>query len=452
MTATLQGGNNRNIALILRLPHEIHYQIFSYFLDADYSNINFIFESPVQTKQWREEMKLLGVERNGIYRSHEHPCTLSLTYPNPISALPKPLLQVSTTFTTIITTVCTAYRSLLSARLSKCLIGQSPYRYINPLAVTPEFLDHLRRGRVIFAGYAINTIPTLTSLPEVVLGAIHWAYFTRTNVSPLYSTTNIIGENLWVRNRPSLDHDPNFYYSLPLLKPFMPDVISKKLPNLQKISMGILKFNNTTNNNNTNNNRNNRNNTSQTSTTKPDALTWLFYKFKRGEISSFELVYENDETTWMKPRDGTKRSLDDVGFSCVDWEPLTRGRGAYTSFIGADTSYFWIPNYSIGPHFIPGTRMYGLLLKMTKLKNKELIKRKRYVRDWDPKGEKESEILEEAVVWKIQSSKAEQENKVVEMLVMEPRRVSWGTGSGNERLPAYTCWCRDCGGRSPGAI
>ncbi|RVD81110.1 uncharacterized protein DFL_008987 [Arthrobotrys flagrans] len=383
-------------------------------------------------------MKSLGVERNGIYRSHDLPCTISLSYPNPESALPPHLLQVSPTFTAIITTVCTAYRSLLSARLSKCLIGQPPYRSINPLAITPEFLYHLGRGRVIFAGYAINTIPTLHGLPEVILEAINWAYFTRTNISPLHSTTNIIGENLWIWNHPSFNHDSvNFYYSLPLLTPFMPDVISRKLPNLRKISMGILKYDNTN---------------PPSTIFKPDALIWLFHKFKTGEISSFEIVYENDESTWMNSRDGTKRILDDVGFSCVDWEPLTRSRGAYTSFIGADTSYFWIPNYTLGPQFIPGTRMYGLLLKMTKLKNKELVKRRRYVREWDPKEEREWEALEEAAVWRVQSSKAEQENKVVEMLVMEPRKVSWSNGNGNERLPAYTCWCRDCGGRSPGAV
>ncbi|KAK6516307.1 hypothetical protein TWF506_006216 [Arthrobotrys conoides] len=384
-------------------------------------------------------MKLLGVERNGIYRSHNLPCTVSISYPNPNFALPPSVLQVSTKLTRIITTICTVYRSLLRNRLSRCLIGQPPYRYINPLAITPEFLDHLKKGRVIFAGYAINTIPTLNSLPEIILKAIHWVYFTRTNISPLYSTTSIIGENLWIQRRTSYDHDPNFYYPLPLLKPFMPDLISKALPNLRKISMGILKFDNTR-----------EPPTTGSLPIKPDALIWLFHKFRTGEISSFEIIYENDENTWMSSRDGTKRSLDDVGFSCVDWEPFTRSRGAYTSFIGADTSYFWIPNYTLGPHFIPGTRMYGLLLKMTKLKNKELAKRRRYVRNWDAKEEREWEALEEAVVWKVQSSKAEQENKVVEMLVMEPRKVSWSTGNGG--LPAYTCWCRDCGGRSPGAV
>ncbi|KAF3166099.1 hypothetical protein TWF225_001044 [Orbilia oligospora] len=382
-------------------------------------------------------MKLLGVERNGIHRSHDLPCTVSISYPNPNFALPSSLLQVSTKFTKILATVCSVYHSLLSARLSKCLIGQPPYRYINPLAITPEFLDHLKRGRIIFAGYAINTIPTLNTLPEIILKTINWVYFTRTNISPIHSTTNIIGENLWVRRRASheISYDLNFYYSLPFLKPFMPDVISKKLPNLRKISMGILKFDNTRG----------IPTASLSSLIKPDALIWLFTKFRTGEISSFEIIYENDESTWMNSRDGTKRSLDDVGFSCVDWEPFARSRGAYTSFIGADKSYFWIPNYTLGPQFIPGTRMYGLLLKMTKLKNKELMKRRRYVRNWDPKEEKEWEALEEAVVWKVQSSRAEQENKVVEMLLMEPRRVSWNDG--NERVPAYTCWCRDCGGR-----
>ncbi|KAK6509022.1 hypothetical protein TWF481_003788 [Arthrobotrys musiformis] len=382
-------------------------------------------------------MKLLGVERNGIYRSHELPCTLSITYPNPISFLPPAILHVSPTYTAIITTVCTAYRTLLKARLSKCLIGQPPYRFINPCAVTPEFLDHLQKGRVIFAGYAINTVPTLNTLPDNILDAITWVYFTRTNISPLHSTTNIIGENPWVRPRGSSFHrDPGFYYSL-LLKPFMPDIISWKLPNLQRISMGTLK----------------PDNPSSSPRSNPDAIIWLFHKFQSGDITSFEIVYENDESTWMGSRDGGGRCLDDVGFSCVDWEPLTRGRGAYASFTGADTSYFWIPNYSLGPQFIPGTRMYGLLLKMARLKNKELARRGKFVRNWDPKEERECEALEEEVVWSVQGSTAEQENKVVEMLVTEPRKVSWSNnGNRKQKVPAYTCWCRDCDGRSPGRL
>ncbi|KAK6536029.1 hypothetical protein TWF281_000275 [Arthrobotrys megalospora] len=374
-------------------------------------------------------MKLLAVERNGIYRSHDLPCTISISCPNLKHSLPKACLQVSNAFTAIVTTISNAYRTHLEARLSKCLAGQTPYRYIDPNAITPEFIEHLTKGRVIFAGYAANNIPTLSTLPESVLQAIRWVYFTRTNISPIHST-NTHGENLWIR--PRLHFDPNFYYLLPGLKPFMPDIISKRLPNLQKISMGMLKIDN-----------------NNLISPKPDALLWMFCKFSSGDVNSFEIVYENDESTWMECRDGSVRSLDDVGFSCVDWEPLARSKGAYTSFIGADTSYFWIPSYRLGPRFIAGTRMYGILLKMMKLKDKELVKRGRYVRNWDPKGERERESLEEAVVWRVHNAEAELENKVVEMLFMEPRKVS---GMNGQAMPAYTCWCRDCGGRSPGGF
>ncbi|KAK6362804.1 hypothetical protein TWF730_000258 [Orbilia blumenaviensis] len=435
---------------------------------------------------------ILMISKNFFFmttQSHELPCTVTISCPNPIYALPPSLLKVCTTLTNIITTTCASYRSLLEARLSKSLTGNPPYRYITPTPtnLSPEFLHHISRGRIIFAGYAVNTIPTLNTLPEAVLNAVSWAYFTRTNIS-LRHSANAFGENMWIR--PSrFGYDQEFYYSLRFLRPFMPDILSLKLPNLQKISMGIPRaYNNTRHhhhhhhhhhhynrnnhnnsiNNSTNNNNNNNNNHNNTTTTTtqqsitPDALIWLFHKFRTQEISSFEIIYENDKSTWMTPRDGSTRSLDDVGFSCVDWEPLTRTRGAYTSFIGGgDTSYFWIPSYTLGPRFITGTRMYGLLLKMTKLKEKELAKRGRYVRNWDPKEEREEEVLEEAVVWKVQNSTAGQENKVVEMLVMEPRKVSWqqnaegGSGSGNgsnQRVPAYTCWCRDCGGRRPDGL
>ncbi|KAF3914743.1 hypothetical protein AA313_de0209533 [Arthrobotrys entomopaga] len=390
---------------LLRLPYELQYQIFSQLVDV---TVNFVFNSPVQLKEWRERAgssHLLANDRivSGPER-RETPCLLSLSIPESKYAIPPACHLVSRTFREQILSVSQDYCERLLKRLTKCLSGDSIASYIRPDAVTPEFLDCVSNGRIVFAGYVADNIPTCRAIPEVVRKAVRWVYFTRTNST-------------------SLDHKPgsethpwSVYRSLNLSAALpMPIQLFNLFPNIEKISMGV-------------------NQEPKDSTRWSDSIRTLFWLFKKSYIKKFEVVFEDT------PASGVQRGeLGLVGTRCIDWKMLDHWRAFYCSNPSGET-YLWIP-------VLPGLsglldniltvsnyEFDGTVLKAVKLDKYDLLKRGRYIRTWDAAKLEPVEVLEEAVVWRVENCPSK-ERQDAEFFLRAP---------GNGENAVYRCMCQNC--------
>ncbi|KAK6538254.1 hypothetical protein TWF694_011133 [Orbilia ellipsospora] len=390
-----------NKAPILRLPYELQYQIFSQLIDV---TVNFVFYSPTQVKEWRERTGSSHLWSNGRVipglERREIPCLLSLSIPEAKYAMPPACHLVSRAFTEQILSFSQDYCERLRKRLTRCLSGDI-VTYIKPDAVTPEFLDCVSKGRLVFAGYVANNIPTCRTIPEAVRKAVRWVYFTRTNST-------------------SLDHEPgsethpwSVYRSLNLGEALpIPIQFFNLFSNIEKISMGV-------------------NQDDSYLSRWSDSMRTLYWLFKKNYIKKFEVVFEDTPASGVQ-----KGELGVIGTRCMDWKMLDHWRVFYGRRLSGET-YLWIP-------FLPGLsgnimaatkcEFDGMILKAAKLNTYDLLKRGRFIRTWDPAKLESVEVLEEAVVWKLENCPSK-EKQIVESLFRVP-------DCGEDA--AYQCMCENC--------
>ncbi|KAF3930038.1 hypothetical protein ABW19_dt0202161 [Dactylella cylindrospora] len=172
------------IPLLFRIPYELRFQIFSEALDIP---VNFVFHSPVQTSEWRETVKPEEdfARDFGRKRSRNHPCTLTISIPPLTHITPLPYLLISHRFSAEITAVANYLNAHLPTSLSKYTKGEHPHVHLDREAINnAEIFPELPfRGRIVFAGFASNTLTTMVEeLPERFCKAVEGVYFTKKNL------------------------------------------------------------------------------------------------------------------------------------------------------------------------------------------------------------------------------------------------------------------------------
>ncbi|EPS39365.1 hypothetical protein H072_6847 [Dactylellina haptotyla CBS 200.50] len=206
------------MARLFDLPFEIKSRIFSEVIGDDYF-VNFLFEAPVQTSEWRAEF---GDGSDSYRKSEDKPCTVSISLAP--SRIPTSYLLVSRNFRTAILDTDRSQRDELTDLLSCSLMGKAPYRYINPDAITPAFLRYAESGRLILAGYPSNVDVTLRNyIPRSVKSVARWLYLTKMATNAEYPGWDC----LWGRALELGDLGPMF------------NLLEKQFLSLESISIGV---------------------------------------------------------------------------------------------------------------------------------------------------------------------------------------------------------------------
>ncbi|KAK6349440.1 hypothetical protein TWF696_005724 [Orbilia brochopaga] len=344
---------------LLELPYELQFQILAELLEPV---VSFVFYSPVQTLEWREDMEQYGFKDLGIEESKTLPCTVSISMPSTESIVPPACLLVSRDFATLIRTVAKEHCDHLHKRLSKCFVGATPYRYISqePGAITPEFLRYVSTGRIVFAGYSVNTIKTIKEgIPQAVREAVTSVFCSRINMMQMWSGTPIGNMKVWRRpGRPD--------YSESIAGTFQ-----TSFPQLKKIGFAMAKRG------------------TKEEFWCPEAMSAMCHLLRCGVAKELEIAYGEDDMDEF----GVKREQTrGVGYACCDWR----------LFMGAAG---WFADIDGEPYWLFGRSSFSL--KATRVSGWDVQRRGKYMDLSD------MPTVEEDVVWKITGAKEKIESMLV---------------------------------------
>ncbi|EPS36077.1 hypothetical protein H072_10532 [Dactylellina haptotyla CBS 200.50] len=181
---------------LLTLPAEIISQIFSEFLYGEIP-VNLIFYSPIQVPEWREETQGTRPLENPRLLSDNLPCHLACETPSAHDVLPLEYFLVSHAFTENITNTFDHLRHSIESAVSQIQLGSLLHPRNLTKTETSTILNLLPRSRVIFAGHNENTIETFKLIPETIRQGVKSIYFTSTNTKFKSAGDPLIGDPLW---------------------------------------------------------------------------------------------------------------------------------------------------------------------------------------------------------------------------------------------------------------
>ncbi|KAF3915509.1 hypothetical protein ABW21_db0202992 [Orbilia brochopaga] len=354
-------------AKLLELPYELQFQILTELLEPV---VSFVFHSPVQTLEWREDMEQYGFKDLGIEESKTLPCTVAISMPPAGDIIPPPCLLVSHSFTTTITAIAQDHCERLERRLSRCLVGGTPYCYISkePQAITPEFLHYVATGRLVFAGHSVNMLKTVRDeIPLPVREAVTSVFCSRLATMQMWTGTPVANMKVWRRsNKP--DYDRSLGY---LLKTMFPE--------LRKLGFAMAKKG------------------TKEEFWCPEAISAMTHILLSGPARELEVAYGEDDVN----DDGEKRAeTSGVGYACTDWRLFAgTGGGRFVRMI--EEPYWHFGNMSLS-------------YTATRVSKRDLRRRGRYT---DPSS---AQANEEDVVWRV----TRPESKTDEML-QNGRTFEW---------------------------
>ncbi|KAK6533979.1 hypothetical protein TWF281_005321 [Arthrobotrys megalospora] len=353
--------------LLFRLPYELRYQIFREAMGIYPSlGINFVFHAPVQTAEWREEMKQQNAWRYGSQKSKKHPCTIS--FPTVGRKPPLPLLLVSHRFTADVLAVLSDAINHDLAVVKLSIAGPTLYnQYINPIAITPKFLSCVSAGRFVFAGYAVNTVRTVFAdaedsmgcLPKSVRNAVTSVYFTKALLM-----RNLSGCLLNKAARQTLPPGREWSDNVAL-------AVLSKLPAVKAVAISVPFGGDDAEDKNY--------------LQLPGRM--IFEMLERGALQALEVVYEAGDPNALN------WGSEDVHKRYKEWGRLT-GRWE------APRSY---PNVVQSPSAATWEQWWACSgWRVVRVDDAELDRRGRYVRPLEYGSMLNQGVVEESVVWRIQ--------------------------------------------------
>ncbi|EPS39363.1 hypothetical protein H072_6846 [Dactylellina haptotyla CBS 200.50] len=374
------------------LPYELQYQILSLLLDV---TVNFVFKSPIQKPELSKEEKNL-------------PCIVSIYIPDSKYVASPPYLCVSHLFTKQILAVSQDFCQRLQIKLSRCLTDDQK---IDPEKITPEFLDYVYSGRLVFAAVPSHNTATFKSIPRAIRDATRWVYFTK---------TNSVCSNHHNPRKPRGGLPERCYNSTGGRKHPCPakmfrsalSVFIKRFPRITKLTIAEI-------------------HESDRHRGWQGSLGTFYSTVRYGRFGNLEIVFEDS----MDSQDSNSSDLDIVGTRCLDWASLSDE----CSYSGSDgKGYLWIPweqdQTNPGPRS-PDDKMNGKLFRLNKLKTWELQQRGRYTRSNVSDTTQQVDVLEEAVVWSIRD-------------IVSQRRMAKYMAAGFKLVDnRYQCSCQDCNTR-----